>query len=1046
MGHTNDTFNGRPSLLSQITSFDEYSSSCPPLPPGASSQSLRPIAPIPLQIQQQEYYAPRNSSYAPSGSPFTASQASESLLAGPSTAPVHASNPGPSQPGSYWVYADGRGHLPYGLAQRHGSISGPDPGYQRWTSALTAEQMRNASPLIRSNTLASFDPASSALNYQVHGENLPPVGLPNHAPASQFNVTTGGVTPLTPTQIAAFEGQPLPPDHPYYSEVRAHIHDTTSGTASQEHDPTRYSVQGFIQRPSFNLSIPTIIQSPAPVSASQANFEEEEDEDDPWDVEMEHEESSVQPSEQSKQDLSKMLVMHASRDERRGTRSFTTFLNDKNVLASYRPSHSALPQADEKAARIFCHFVSSTGPSITIFERSSSQLPLPAGLAAISGSRQPLWTYTLPSLALDHPPLMHAMLALAALHISKLQQTSPGPSIKHFTYALRRLGRLIGLPKRRNEVTTLAANLLLGFYEVMSAETSKWNIHLSGARVLAMEIDFAGKTRKIRALRAQAKCRLAQLDLENRPDYIQYSGIPESLLSDRDWEIDEGLISTFTGYEVKYDYQYQTNISQPTHENSDFTAKDVELYKMQADLYWWYCKQDIFQSMLSGNRLLMRYDHWVFCPPRGQLGQLDLIYATMDHLCLVLARLADFGGKDQVRKRRSMAAQNSQKAQPSADTKTPPGPPSAGQGPPVGYMPTPENPLPMHSAWATLSANLNDAAFTSPTFAPSPPQTTETENLEAETLAALAEHTAIFHALDLFETSLPPEYQPLPPDVAPPISTPFGPALQYRTHTIACIWALYYAGRILLHRLHPHMPPAAMIAAQVVAAQTTSYAQRIGKICAGLYYPQEYNLQTGSLNPSLGGALIESTFSLFFAAIQFQDPAQRGWTINKLKEIARLSGWQTAAAVAAGCEYSWEAMGKAGRGPPYRPTMDWRSKDDRVGDKVLKNQAKAAAAQQKEKNREAQEAEEAERAGREREEQYFVAAGKDGPPRRSRSSKSNQGGSGEPSKVGEEEDEPAAITHDRKTIGTNPYARTHWALGLLALDEDIAKIDLGKKG
>lgn len=233
MGHTNDTFNGRPSFLSQVTSFDEYPSSCPPLHPGASSQSLRPIAPTPLQIQQQEYYAPRNSSYAPSGSPFTASQASESLLAGPSTAPVHASNPGTSQPGSHWVYADDRSHLSYGLAQRHGSISGPDPGYQRWTSALTAEQMRNASPLTRSNTLGSFDPASSALNYQVHGENLPPVGLPNHAPASQFNVTTGDVIPLTPTQIAAFEGQPLPPDHPYYLEVRAHIHGTTSGTASQ---------------------------------------------------------------------------------------------------------------------------------------------------------------------------------------------------------------------------------------------------------------------------------------------------------------------------------------------------------------------------------------------------------------------------------------------------------------------------------------------------------------------------------------------------------------------------------------------------------------------------------------------------------------------------------------------------------------------------------------------------------------------------------------------------------------------------------------------
>jgi Fungal specific transcription factor domain len=774
---------------------------------------------------------------------------------------------------------------------------------------------------------------------------------------------------------------------------------------------------------------------------------------------MECDEVYLHPSEQSRKDINDMLIMHASPDERPGTRSFTTFLNDKNILASYRPSHAALPQADEKAARIFCHFVSSTGPSLTIFERASTHQSSNPGITAISGFQQPLWTYTLPSLALHHPPLMHAMLALSALHISKLQQTSPGPSIKHFTYALRRVGRLIGLPKRRNEVTTLAANLLLGFYEVMSAETSKWNIHLTGARVLAMEIDFAGKTRKIRALRAQAKSDLAQLDLEYHSDYIRSSGIPESLFPDRDWEVDEDLISTLTGYQVQYDYQYQTNVSQVTHENLQFTDKDVELYKMQADLYWWYCKQDIFQSMISGNRLLMRYDHWVFCPPRGQIGQLDLIYATMDHLCLILARLADFGGKDQVRKRRAMAARSSHTSQSTANTTTPPGAPPPGQGPPgqgppMGYMPPSDIPtVPMHSALATMSANLNDPAFSQTAFTPAPPQTPEIQDLEAETAAALAEHAAISHALEVFSQSLPSEFEPLPPDAAPPISTPFGPALQYRTHTISCIWAFFYSGRILLRRLHPHLPPAAMISAQVAAAQTAADAQRIGKICAGLYYPQQYNLQTGALNPSLGGALIESTFSLFFAAIQYQNHAQRGWTINKLKEIARLSGWQTAAAVAAGCEFAWEATGKAGRGPPYRPTMDWRSKDERVGDKVMKNKARASKAQQKGKEKEKErvgedvgEDEQEERARKETEEQYFIAAGKDGPPRTRRSAKAaaGQAEDEDEGEAEEEEGEPESITHDRKTIGTNPYARAHWALGLLSLNEDIAKIDLGK--
>lgn len=105
--------------------------------------------------------------------------------------------------------------------------------------------MRNTNSLTRSNTLPSFDSASLALGYQMHGAALPPGGLSDHAPTSQFNVTTDDITPLTPTQIAAFEGQPLPPDHPYYSEVRAHIHDHISGTASQGESTSPPQVKDF---------------------------------------------------------------------------------------------------------------------------------------------------------------------------------------------------------------------------------------------------------------------------------------------------------------------------------------------------------------------------------------------------------------------------------------------------------------------------------------------------------------------------------------------------------------------------------------------------------------------------------------------------------------------------------------------------------------------------------------------------------------------------------------------------------------------------------
>lgn len=31
---------------------------------------------------------------------------------------------------------------------------------------------------------------------------------------------------------------------------------------------------------------------------------------------------------------------------------------------------------------------------------------------------------------------------------------------------------------------------------------------------------------------------------------------------------------------------------------------DVQVQESYCDLFWWYCKQDVYQSMISGNQLL----------------------------------------------------------------------------------------------------------------------------------------------------------------------------------------------------------------------------------------------------------------------------------------------------------------------------------------------------------------------------------------------------------------------------------------------------------
>lgn len=222
----------------------------------------------------------------------------------------------------------------------------------------------------------------------------------------------------------------------------------------------------------------------------------------------------------------------------------------------------------------------------------------------------------------------------------------------------------------------------------------------------------------------------------------------------------------------------------------------------------------------------------------------------------------------------------------------------------------------MYGMAPSAGPGVAPAAFTE-TGDSSPYAGSTDEDSLMSTSEAEAEWEGLLAAYDLYAGRLGAGFAPLPADIAPPIATPFGPALQYRSHLIAVLWTYYYAGRIMLHRLHPCMPPAALVAAGAAAGATAQYAQIVGKIAAGIYYPQRSNLEAGSLNPTLGAALTEVTVPMFFAGVQLTDAAQRGWTVAKLRNIARITGWQSAAAIAGGCEASWYFAAKAGRGPPY---------------------------------------------------------------------------------------------------------------------------------
>jgi hypothetical protein len=220
--------------------------------------------------------------------------------------------------------------------------------------------------------------------------------------------------------------------------------------------------------------------------------------------------------------------------------------------------------------------------------------------------QQALWTYTLPLTALGNQSLLHAMLALASLQIARLQGASITPSYKHYAYSLKRLGRNLGNPKKRLSIPTLATSLLLAYYEVWTAEHTKWSTHLVGAAQLLTELDLRSLTREARRLKAAHTAEERQFPNQN-PEMLIDQKLFNKRLEERAMVPDENLVSTITGRKVKYDdfgmiveengarYEKKANLSEKL---------DLQGFETLQDLYWWYARHDAFQSMISGNSLM----------------------------------------------------------------------------------------------------------------------------------------------------------------------------------------------------------------------------------------------------------------------------------------------------------------------------------------------------------------------------------------------------------------------------------------------------------
>jgi hypothetical protein len=183
----------------------------------------------------------------------------------------------------------------------------------------------------------------------------------------------------------------------------------------------------------------------------------------------------------------------------------------------------------------------------------------------------------------------------------------------------------------------------------------------------------------------------------------------------------------------------------------------------------------------------------------------------------------------------------------------------------------------------------------SPAREESPASDSEERNLEEWTHEAEDGWQEILAAFTILEENYGPDFQPLGPEHSQPIQSPFGPALLYRTYSIAGIWMLHYMGLILCHRYHPSMPPAATIAAGIAARQTAVYANQIGRISAAIAPNASEVIQ---LPTGVGAGLIECSFALFIAGVQVRNvPHQSPFgnllrlLLYSIKTLSSVLGW-----------------------------------------------------------------------------------------------------------------------------------------------------------
>lgn len=286
-----------------------------------------------------------------------------------------------------------------------------------------------------------------------------------------------------------------------------------------------------------------------------------------------------------------------------------SFLENKSLfLFMEHPNQGRLHTNGIRA--VVWYFVHITSPSISLYEREPYELtrtnPDKSG-TGVGGND--LWCRkftsilterhvhlsnfvgTIPLMAFQNAGLLQAVLALASLQLANLQRAPPTTAMKHYHLAILRVKDNVSSATKRTRLSTLATLLLLSFFEVWAADHSKWCKHLFGASILLREIPMLRMSRRCLPIKRRR-------ELQNMP-------ASERQLHLGDTSLNYELLQVITGVAVRAE-DYGLGDNQPLIDpHLPASEADIKKFENHADLFWWFCKMDVYQSFLGGTKLLL---------------------------------------------------------------------------------------------------------------------------------------------------------------------------------------------------------------------------------------------------------------------------------------------------------------------------------------------------------------------------------------------------------------------------------------------------------